>query len=207
MKKLIWVSAIVMFILSISFFVAYAQYQTQQTANVTFDPNGLIHVGQSSTVGSISIDIAGTPGVTGSVSTATYNANPQTGASIPSGVTIAHFIVVSFGIPAHDFQSANITISYTASDVAGLNQPYSIYKYNANTNGYLQLPSTVDTNAKTITATVTSINDPLLAIGGESTSPSHSSGIPSWTWIAVISVILVVIVVAVFFLTRRHPSN
>ncbi|MCL4429789.1 MAG: hypothetical protein M1167_03445, partial [Chloroflexi bacterium] len=74
--------------LSLSSIVVSAQYQTQQSVNVTVSSAGVAHVEQSSTVGSISIDIAGTPGATGSVSTAVYAANPQPDAGIPNNVVL-----------------------------------------------------------------------------------------------------------------------
>jgi hypothetical protein len=205
MKKSVLGLIAVLAILFISFSVASAQYATQQTANVTIGSNGIAHVAQSSTVGGVSIVIAGTPGATGSVSTAVYSANPQTSAIFPSGVMLSHFFVVSFSMSASDFQSANITVTYADSDVTSMNQPYSLYKYDASSNSYIGLPSTVDTNAKTITATVTSINDPLLAIGGTSSASTSGSGIPTWTWVVVVGVVLIVVVVAVLLLSRRSP--
>jgi hypothetical protein len=205
MKKSVLGLIAILVILLISLSVAFAQYATQQTANVIIGSNGIGHVAQSSTAGGVSINIAGAPGATGSVSTAVYSANPQTGASLPSGVTLAHFFVVSFNMSARDFQSANITVTYTDSDVVGMNQPYSLYKYDDSTNSYIVLPSTVDTNGKTVTATVTGINDSLLAIGGTSSTSTSGSGIPTWTWVVVVGVILVVVVVAVLLLSRRNP--
>jgi hypothetical protein len=195
----------VLAILFVSLSVASAQYATQLTANVTIGSNGIVHVAPSSTVGGVAVVIAGTPGATGSVSTAVYSANPQTGASLPSSVTLTHFFVVSFNMTSSDFQSANITVTYTDSDVTGMNKPYSLYKYDASSNSYIVLPSTVDTDAKTITATVTSITDPLLAIGGTLSTSTSGSGIPTWTWVVVVGVVLVVVVVAVLLLSRRNP--
>ena len=59
-----------------------------------------------------------------------------------------------------------MTISYSSCDVQNLHSPYAVFKYVASSNSYVQLLSTVDTNAKTITVTLNSINDPVLAIGG-----------------------------------------
>ncbi|MGD0646116.1 MAG: hypothetical protein ABSA75_14525 [Candidatus Bathyarchaeia archaeon] len=197
-----FVTIFVVVLFSLSSLFALAQYQTQQTTNITISSTGAVHVAQSDTVGGVSIDITGTPGATGSVSTATYTGNPQAGASWPSGVTLTHFIVITFNIAANDFQSATITITYSSADVAGIKTPYTLYKYDSATNSYNALNTVVDTSTKTITATVTSINDPLLAIGG-ATAPAPTTGIPAWTWVVLAVVALVIVLLAVLLLRRR----
>jgi hypothetical protein len=161
-------------------------------------------------VGGFSIDIAGTPGASGSVATATYTGNPQPGASIPANVTLTYFVAITFNIATNYFQSANITITYNSADIAGINPPYTIYKYNAASNSYTALNSTVDASAKTITFTVTTITDPLLAIGG-TTAPAPSptpvaSTFPTWIWLVVAIIVIVIVVIVVVILERRSPS-
>ena len=85
---------VILFVLASSF-VVLAQYATQQTANVTIPASGIDIIGQSSTIGNVSIVICGTCGATGSVSTAIYNGNPQPDASVPSDVALSHFVAVS----------------------------------------------------------------------------------------------------------------
>ena len=200
------VTVLTIVILSLSLSVALAQYQTQQTANVTISSSGVTHVDQASTAGGVSIDIAGTPGATGSVSTATYAANPQPGASVPADVTLTHFVVVTFNMAASDFQGANITISYSDADVAGISAPYVLYKYIPETNSYVLLNAVVDTAAKTLTVSVSSTTDPLFAIGGATAATNTSSGIPVWTWAIVVVVVIVVVLVVVLMMKSRKPS-
>ncbi len=200
------VSVLAIVVLSLSMSVALAQYQTQQTANVTVSSSGTAHVGESSTVGGVSIDIVGTPGATGSVSTAVYAANPQPDASVPADVSLTHFVVVTFNMAASDFQRATITVSYSDADVAGLSAPYVLYKYIPETNSYVQLNAVLDTNAKTLTATVSSTTDPLFAIGGATAAPSTPSGVPVWTWAILVVVVVGVVLVAVLTLRGRKPS-
>jgi cobalamin synthase len=199
----------VVVLFSLSSFVALAQYETQTTAPFTISSSGVAHVTQSSTVGSVSIDITGTPSATGSVSTAIYNGNPQPDASMAANITLTYFVAVTFDIPANYFQSANITISYSDAAVAGINPPYALYKYSSGTNSYVELSSVVDTSAKTITATVTSTTDPLLAIGGTTaltaTPTAVTSAVPPWIWVVVATVIVVIALVVVVLLT--HPES
>ena len=196
----------ILLFLSASSFVVLAQYATQQKINVTIPANGIATIDQSSTVGAVSIVICGTCGATASVSTETYVDNPQPDASIPTNVALTHFVAVTFDMSASDFQSANITIHYSSSDVSGVSPPFVLYKYNANSNTYVALTSVTDTSAQTITTTVTNINDPLLAIGSATSSRTGGSGIPSWTWVVVATVIAVIVVIAVLMLTRRRSS-
>lgn len=153
-------------VLSFGIYAATAQYQTQQTANVTVSSNGTAHVSSSSTVGNVAIDIVGAPGTTGSVSTATYAGNPQPGATQPANTTMSHYVVVTFNIPANKFTNATITITFTDADVAGMAKPYVLYKYDPVANKYNAITATVDYTAHTITAVVTSTTDPLFAVGG-----------------------------------------
>jgi hypothetical protein len=110
---------------------------------------------------------------------------------------------------AADFSQATITISYSSSDVQNIQSPYLIYKYTPDTNSYVKLDSTVDTASKTITITLTSIDDPLLAIGGASNMHSEPEiSASSWA-ILVGSVIAIVLLVAfaVFYFRRTRQEN
>jgi len=193
---------------------ALAQYQTQQTANFTISSDGTVHIDQDSTVGNVEIDIVGVAGATGSVSTVFYSANPQPDASKPDNVALSHFVVVTFNIDADDFINATLTIHYSDADVAGITQPYVLYKYNPDTNTYVALDAVVDTAAKTITAVLTSTTDPLFAIGGTAVSPTATATpepefeipLSTWAWIFIVIEIItgVILIVGVYLRTRSH---
>lgn len=113
-------------------------------------------------------------------------------------------MAINFNMATSYFKSANITISYSDSDVAGINPPYSLYKYNPDANNYVALNSLVNTSAKTITATITSINDPLFATGGTTalavTPTPVTSAVLPWIWVVVATIIIVVVLVVVLLL-------
>jgi hypothetical protein len=181
-----------------------AQYQTQETAEITISSSGTTHIDQSQTTGGITIDIAGTPGATGSVSTATYTANPQPTASIPNNVELTHFVVVTFNVDPNQFQSANITISFTDAEVSGISPPYVLYKYSPLIDSYIQLTSVTDLSTKTITVTVIDPTDPLFAIGGSTVEAPPPEGVSIWVWSAVAAVVVVVVIVVAVLVFRTR---
>ena len=185
---------------SLSFLVA-AQYKTEITTIVTIGSNGTF-VATEPSVG-ISYQIVGTPGASGTVTADVYNGNPQPTANIPSGISLTHFIGITFNINANSFTQAKIIINYTSSEVQNLQTPYAIYKYNSETNTYAELPSTVDANAKTITVILTSITHPLLAIGG---TPKTSVEISMSEWIAITVIVAIIIVVNVIIFSRGRRN-
>lgn len=199
-SRLLVISVVAVLLLSFSLSLVAGQYVTEQTTNVTVSSDGTFTATEPS-VG-ISYDILGTPGATGTVTAAVYSGNPQPTASVPTGVSLTDFIVISFDMNAADFAQATIKISYTDSDVQNLKAPYAVYKYNADSNSYFELPSTVDTNAKTITVTLTSLNDPLLAIGGTSKTSGGFSG-AEWAVLIVSIIIVVLLIVIVVRYMRR----
>ena len=180
-----------------------AQYTTSQTTDVTLGSDGTFTATQPN-VG-VSYQIAGTPGATGTVTADRYNGNPQPTATIPDGVSLTNFIAITFNMNPSDFSQATITVNYDDSEVQNINSPYTIYKYITSSNSYVALPSTVDENAKTITITLTSVTDPLLAIGGASTT-SHS-GSSTTTWILIVVSIVLVVVAIVFVVKILRPSG
>ncbi|MGD0646263.1 MAG: hypothetical protein ABSA75_15330, partial [Candidatus Bathyarchaeia archaeon] len=101
-----FVAVFVIILIAFSSFAALAQYETSKSATFTISSSGVANIAQSTTVGGVSIVITGTPSATGSVSTGTYTGNPQTGASIPSGVTLTGFVAITFNIAASDFKNA-----------------------------------------------------------------------------------------------------
>ncbi len=149
--------------------------------------------------------IKGTPGASGTVTASVYNGNPQADATVPNGVSLTHFIAINFNMKASDFNSAKIIIKYSDSDVQNIQPRYEIYKYIPDTNSYVEMPSTVDTAAKTITVTLTSVDDPLLAIGGTTV---EGSGISAVMWGAMILSVIAIILVAVLLVGRmRHTRD
>ena len=180
-----------------------AQYTTEQITNVTIGSDGTFAATQSD-VG-VSYQITGTPGATGTVTADLYGGNPQPTATVPSGVSLTGFIVLTFDMNSSDFTQATIAISYTASEVQNINSPYTIYKYDSPSNSYVALPSTVDTNAKTETITLNSINDPLLAIGGA--TKTNNTGVSTTTWILVTISIVLIVVAAVAVVIILRPSR
>jgi len=179
-------------------------YTTQKTIDVTLDSSGTFSVSVPD-VG-VSIQITGTPGATGTVTVTANSGNPQPTANIPDGTSLTSFITIAFDMNPNDFSSATITLNYTNAMVQNLKQPYAIYKYDANSNSYVALPSTVDTTAKTITVTLTSITDPVLAIGGATIA--SGGGVPTSTWIIIVAVVIIIVIINVFIFTRmRHRSE
>ena len=143
-----------------SFVAAQSSYTTQKTTPVTILSDGTFSVSEPE-IG-LSYQIQGNPGGTGSVTAQIYNGNPQPTASIPEGVSLTHFVVITFNMYSGDFNSAQIHITYTDEEVANLQAPFAVYKYVAGSDSYVLMPSTVDTAAKMVTVTVGSIDDPLV---------------------------------------------
>jgi hypothetical protein len=197
-SKFVAIILVTILLTSLSFALVSAQYTTATTTNVTIRDNGTF-IAQETTTG-VTFQITGAVGATGTVTTSLYDGNPQSSAALPSGISLAHFVSIVFNMSAHDFSSATVAISYSDSDVQNIKTPYSIYKYDVNSNSYIALQSTVDTSAKTITITLNSINDPLLAIGG-TTIPSSGGGgggISTTTWVILIVAIIIILLVTVF---------
>jgi len=197
-SKLGVLTLIFVLLLSYTVAIAAAQYTTEKTTPITISSDGTFVAGEPA-VG-ISYEIQGVPGATGSVTASIYTSNPQPTATIPEGTSLAHFVVVTFDMDANEFTSAKIVIHYSDSDVSGISTPYTIYKYIADTNSFMALPSTVDTNAQTMTVTVTSITDPLFAIGGN--TEAKSDGISATSWAIIAAAIIVIVVLVVFGFTR-----
>ena len=192
---------------SISLATVSAQYATEATTNVAITSNGTF-IASDTTTG-VTYDITGAPGATGTVTTDLYNGNPQSSATIPNGISMTHFVVITFNMNAQDFTTASITITYSASDVQNLKMPYAIYKWDSTSNTYVALPSTIDTTAKTITVNINSINDPLLAIGGASVAASSGGAGISTITVAVLIVSVIVILIVAVFTVRifRKPAE
>jgi hypothetical protein len=190
--------------LSLSVSLVAAQYETQKTADVAIASDGTCTICDPDL--GLKYVISGNPGATGAVTTAVYNGNPQPSADIPSGVSLGHYVVVTFDMSASDFSQATVTISYTDNDVANLQAPYSVFKYIPDTNSYVSLPTTVDTAAKTMTVTLTSVADPLLAVGGSSNADS-AAPISMWAWIAVTVAVVFAVMIIAFTVVRIRRSS
>src|SRR5665647_1815346 len=87
---------------------AQSEYTNEVTTPVTIGSDGTFS-GSAADLG-VGYSIQGRPGATGSVTVAVYNANPQSSASIPNGVTLSRFVVITFNMNAADFISASISI-------------------------------------------------------------------------------------------------
>ena len=189
-----------------SFVAAQGSYTTQRTTPVTILPDGTFSASEPD-IG-LSYLIQGNPGATGSVTAQIYNGNPQPTASIPDGVSLTHFVVITFNMYSGDFNSAQIQITYTDEEVANLQAPFALYKYVASSDSYVVMPNTiVDTAAKTVTVTVGSIDDPLFAIGSN-TSSGNIGGFSSTAWIALgasVAIIVLLAVVGVWYF-KRHSA-
>ena len=209
-------SVLTLVLLTLSMFAAVAnaqQYESQQTTNFTINSAGVAHIDQSFTGGRISVDIAGDPDVSGSIFTATYSGNPQPNAVVPTNTKLTSFIVITFNMPAANFHGANIVFYYNASsDISQITTPYTLYKYNPDTNTYTALNGIVDSNAQTITASITSPTDPLFAIGGAAAAATATPapGTPAWVWLAVVLVVIVIVAVvvlsAIMMRRRKKPT-
>jgi len=202
-SKLFGIATITMLLFLMSFGLVVAQYSTETTTNVAIPYSGVFNASAPDL--GVSYSILGTPGATGTVTAAVYNGNPNPTATVPAEVSLTYFIAITINMNESDFTQATISISYSNSDVQNIQTPYTIYKYVADSNSYTPLNSIVDTNTKTITVTLSSITDPLLAIGGNSKS---AAGIPTSIWIAIIVAAIVIVLVAVFLVRRlRHSSE
>ena len=201
-SKLFGIATITVLMFSLCVGLVAAQYTTITTTDVTIPSNGVFNASEPD-VG-VSYSILGTPGATGTVTASVYNGNPNPTATLPAGISLTYFIAITINMNESDFTQATISISYSNSDVQNIQQPYTIYKYLPDSNSYTPLNSIVDTNTKTITVTLFSITDPLLAIGGPSKS---TSGIPASIWIAIIVIAIVIVLLAVFLVWRLRRSN
>jgi hypothetical protein len=202
-SKLGVLTLVTVLLLSLSLSVA-AQYVTQKTTEIAIGLDGTF-IASEPDVG-ITYEIQGVAGATGSVTAAVYTGNPQTTAAIPDGVSLTHFVVITFDMASSDFTQATIIVSYSDSDVQNIHSPFAIYKYDVSTDSYVELPSIVDTAAKTITVTLTSVDDPLLAIGG-ATATSEPTSITTWIIIVVTIVAILLLVVFIFVRMRGNSGS
>jgi len=206
MKKSNFIVITLLSLLLISTFSAFASalYISEETTSVTIGSDRTFS-GNAENIG-VSYEILGTPGATGIITAQIYNGNPQSTASIPNGVSLSHFVVITINMNSADFSQAKIYITYTDADVATLQAPYAIYKYVASTDSFIEVPSTFDVEAKMATVTVTSIDDPLFAIGGASLPETIAPGFPATAWAllaASIVVIVLLVVVSVWYFKKR----
>jgi hypothetical protein len=188
--------ALLLFSLSFSLAAAQPLYQTK-TVEVTIGSNGLF-VATEPDFG-VSFTIEGTPGAVGNVIIDLYNGNPQPIADVPSGVSLSHFIAIIFDMNADDFTRASVTISYNDNELASMDEPYFIYKYLPGSDSYVALTTDVDTAAKTMTVVLSSVDDPLLAVGGLTVEAPPDM---TTAWVVAAVAIVIVVVLAVFLVIR-----
>ena len=189
-------------LVSLSFATVAAQYQFQKTTNFTIGSDGTATL-TISEVG-ITYDIQGTPGATGSVTTIVWVGNEHPTATIPANMTLTYFLGVTIDMNANNFEQGVVTVTYTDANVAGL-KDIRVFNYVSNTNSYVEVPSSVYTNTKTITVAFDSLSNPYLAVGGLGTGATVNPEIP-WITILVVIIIVVIVVVVVFMFLRRRSS-
>ena len=193
--------ALLLFSLSVSVVAAQTPYIASKTTDVTVGSNGLF-VASEPSVG-VMFTLEGTPGATGTITTAVYSGNPQATASFPEGVSLSHFIAIVFDMNADDFTRATVTVSYNDNELAGMDEPYSIYKYLPGSDSFVALTTDVDTTAKTMTVVLTGVDDPILAIGGLTVGPPPADLTTVWVIVAVAIIIIVVLAVLLVIRLRR----
>jgi hypothetical protein len=98
--------------------------------------------------------------------------------------------------------------------VSNIQAPYKVYKYNASTDSYVEIPSTVDTTTKMATITMNSISDPLFAIGGAASpqnteGPDNTGGFSTTAWALLAASIVIIVALAVFgvWYFKKHQHN
>jgi hypothetical protein len=202
-SKLVGMAIITVLLLSLFISLVAAQYTTQKTTDVTISSDGTFSATDSD-VG-VSYLIQGTSGATGTVTASVYSGNPQPTATVPAGISLTRFVVITFNMNANEFTQATITINYADSDVQNIQPPYTVFKYVPSTDSFVELPSTVDSVAKTITITVTSLDDPLFAIGGAAIA---TAGFPGAVWALMAVSVVVIVLLAGFVVSRmRRPDE
>jgi hypothetical protein len=198
--KIFTVFLLLLLSFSISSVVAQSAYQSV-TSNIAISSDGTCIISDDF---GVTYNIQGTPGATGTVTTDVRNGNPQPTASIPAGISLTHFVVITFNMNAADFTKAKIVIPYNDNDVQGVQPPYSIFKYNPATNSYTELTADVYTNAKTFTITVVGVDDPMFAIGGTPVQDNNGTPVPdinggfsSIAWIVLAAFIVAIVALVV----------
>ena len=198
---MIAIIGLLLFSLSVSFAAAQTPYITSKTTDVTVGSNGLF-VSSEPEVG-VMYTIEGTPGAVGSVTTVVYGGNPQATSVVPEGVSLSHFVAIVFDMNADDFTRATVTVSYNDNELAGMDEPYSVYKYLPSNDSYVALSTDVDTTAMTMTVVLTGVDDPILAIGGLTVGPPPADLTTVWVIVAVAIIIIVVLAVLLVIRLRR----
>ena len=140
---------------------------------MTIGSDGMFNSTESGIDVGVSYVIQGVPGAVGSVTAAVYSGNPQAVASVPEGVSLSHFVVITFDMNAGEFSEAQIIISYN------------------------------DVDAHTLSVTLSSVDDPLLAIGGLTVEASLLS--PSeWVIMSVVIIAIFLTAMVIVILWRRE---
>ena len=194
-------SIIILLLVSSAIGLASAAYETE-TVDVDLGSSG--HAVVVAPISGVTFVVDGTPGAIGSITLENMTDNPHPLADIPSGIALGRFVQITFDMIPSEFTKAQVVINYTDSDVADFNQPFSVYKYLDASSSYVELPTTTDTSAKTVTVTLNSVTDPILAIGGSTgEAPGPDSTV---TWIIVAVSVVIVVVLAVFIIFRWRKT-
>ena len=201
-SKIIVLSLVALLAISIYAGSAVAQYETQKTTDFELDANGSFTA--TETAIGVTYEIQGSAGATGSISADVYSGNPMPSAIVPTGIGLTNFIIISFNMDPNDFTSGLITFSYTDDDVANLEPPFMIYKYLPDANLYVEMPTTVDEQAKTLTISLTSTDDPLFAIGGSEVENTDTESTP---WLLIAAVVIIAVVASVLVVLFLRKTN
>jgi hypothetical protein len=202
-SKLGVLSVIALLLFSLSTGIVIAQYSTEKITYVTLGSDGVFNSTESDI--DVSYVIRGAPGAVGSVTVVVYSGNPQATASVPEGMSLGRFVAISFDMSASDFSEAQIIIGYTDGDVANIDEPYTIYKYLPGNDSFVELPTTEDASAKTLTVTLSSVDDPLLAVGGLTVEASLLSA-DEWIIVSVATIAIFLMTMVIVILWRRDED-
>jgi hypothetical protein len=165
------------------------EYRTQITTPIVIGANGSFAASEPNV--DVSYEISGIPGATGTVTATVYNGNPQATANIRDGVSLFHFVAVNINMNENEFIQAKISIKLEG--ISGIDAPYTVYKYVADNDSFVQVPATVDMETMIATVTLGNLSDLLFAIGGVS---SEKVAFPASSWLVlVVSVFVIVILV------------
>jgi flagellar basal body-associated protein FliL len=199
---------IVMFVLLLATFAigsstaGSSPYIARATTQVLISSNGSFFASEPNA--SIAYEISGIPGAEGTVTATVYNGNPQASAATPNGISLVHFVVVTINMNDYEFVHAKISITLNNDDASSIQPPYTAYKYMASSDSFVPVPASVDMNAKTVTITLTSLDDPLFAIGGAPAAPVSQT---ASSWLILIACTIVIVLLAVVLVTYLRRSE
>lgn len=113
----------------------------------------------------VEMAITATADTAGFVKTTQYVVNPHEEAALPEGVTLRKYIYVEALFPETTVSKITMSLHYTNTEVKGLLEfTLKIYKYDADTNAWIPVPTTIDEAGNK--ATITFKAGGVYALGG-----------------------------------------